>query len=215
MSENQNHNALSARFRGYYPVVIDVETGGFNAATDGMLEIAAITVKMDHNGWLMPDQRLEFNVQPFEGANLDPAALAFTGINPADPERNAVTEYEALHAIFKMVRKGMKDADCKRAIIVAHNANFDHSFVMAAAARCGLKRNPFHPFATFDTAALSGLSLGQTILAKACITAGIPFDSKQAHGAAYDTDRTSLLFCDIVNRWKKLGGWPPAADSNQ
>ncbi len=114
-----------------------------------------------------------------------------------------------------MVRKGMKDADCKRAIIVAHNANFDHSFVMAAAERCGLKRNPFHPFATFDTAALSGLSLGQTILAKACITAGIPFDSKKAHGAAYDTDRTSLLFCDIVNRWKKLGGWPPAADSNQ
>lgn len=81
---------------------------------------------------------------------------------------------------------------------------------MNAAERAGLKRNPFHPFATFDTAALSGLVFGQTILAKACVAAGIPFDGKQAHGALYDTNRTALLFCELVNKWKKLGGWPPA-----
>ncbi|WP_368873430.1 ribonuclease T [Proteus mirabilis] len=208
MPDKINPNELCNRFRGYYPVVIDVETGGFNAKTDGLLEIAAITLKMDEQGWLKPDNTLHFHVDPFEGANLEPAALEFTGIDPTNPLRGAVSEYEALHAIFKMVRKGMKDANCNRAIIVAHNANFDHSFVMAAAERAGLKRNPFHPFATFDTAALSGLVLGQTILAKACITAGIPFDSKFAHGALYDTNRTSLLFCELVNRWKKLGGWP-------
>ena len=208
MPDKINPNELCNRFRGYYPVVIDVETGGFNAKTDGLLEIAAITLKMDEQGWLKPDNTLHFHVDPFEGANLEPAALEFTGIDPTNPLRGAVSEYEALHAIFKMVRKGMKDANCNRAIIVAHNANFDHSFVMAAAERAGLKRNPFHPFATFDTAALSGLVLGQTILAKACITAGIPFDSKLAHGALYDTNRTSLLFCELVNRWKKLGGWP-------
>ncbi len=79
-----------------------------------------------------------------------------------------MSEYEALHAIFKMVRKGIKDSGCSRAIMVAHNATFDHSFMMAAAERASLKRNPFHPFVTFDTAALSGLALGQTVLSKAC-----------------------------------------------
>lgn len=210
MSDKNNPNALVSRFRGYYPVVIDVETGGFNAKTDGLLEIAAITLKMDKDGWLSPDETLHFHVEPFEGANLEPAALDFTGIDPTNPLRGAVSEYEALHAIFKMVRKGMKATDCNRAIIVAHNATFDHSFVMNAAERAGLKRNPFHPFATFDTAALSGLVFGQTILAKACVAAGIPFDGKQAHGALYDTNRTALLFCELVNKWKKLGGWPPA-----
>ncbi|HGN1704873.1 TPA: ribonuclease T [Providencia rettgeri] len=213
MSEKNNPNTLVSRFRGYYPVVIDVETGGFNAKTDGLLEIAAITLKMDKDGWLSMDETLHFHVEPFEGANLEPSALAFTGIDPANPLRGAVSEYEALHAIFKVIRKGMKNTDCNRAIIVAHNANFDHSFVMNAAERAGLKRNPFHPFATFDTAALSGLVFGQTILAKACVSAGIPFDGKQAHGALYDTNRTALLFCEIVNKWKKLGGWPITEDA--
>ncbi len=208
MADKNNLNALSGRFRGFYPVVIDVETAGFNAKTDALLEIAAITMKMDEDGWLQPDETLYFHVEPFEGALLDPAALAFTGIDPHNPLRGAVSEYEALHEIFKMVRKGIKDRGCNRGIIVAHNANFDHCFLMAAAERCGLKRNPFHPFATFDTAALSGLVLGQTVLAKACMTAGIAFDSAQAHSALYDTQQTTALFCELVNRWKRLGGWP-------
>ncbi|WP_445497689.1 ribonuclease T [Photorhabdus sp. SF281] len=210
MSDKKEPNVLSGRFRGYYPVVIDVETGGFNAKTDALLEIAAITLEMDNQGWLVPSESLHFHIEPFEGANLEPAALEFTGIDPSNPLRGAVSEYEALHAIFKMVRKGIKNNHCSRAIIVAHNANFDHSFVMAAAERTRLKRNPFHPFATFDTAALSGLVLGQTILAKACSTAGIAFDNNQAHSALYDTERTTELFCEMVNRWKQLGGWPLA-----
>jgi len=158
----------------------------------------------------MPDQIFHFHVAPFEGANLEKAALEFTGIDPFNPLRGAVDEKEALTEIFKGVRKGMKESDCGRAIIVAHNATFDHGFVMAAAERAGLKRNPFHPFATFDTAALSGLALGQTVLAKACQSANIPFDNKEAHSALYDTERTTELFCHIVNRWKSLGGWPLA-----
>ncbi|MFV9998311.1 MAG: ribonuclease T [Arsenophonus endosymbiont of Dermacentor nuttalli] len=209
MSNKKNSvNTLAKRFRGYYPVVIDVETGGFNAQNDALLEVAAMTLKMDQQGWLEIDEKLHFHITPFAGANIEATALAFTGIDPTNPLRGAVDEYTALHAIFKMVRKGVKSNDCNRAIIVAHNASFDHSFIMAATQRANLKRNPFHPFATFDTAALSGLVFGQTILAKACYTAGIPFDGKQAHGALYDTDRTALLFCEIVNKWKKLGGWP-------
>ena len=194
MSEPKQLNALSDRFRGFYPVVIDVETAGFNAKTDALLEIAAVTLKMDEEGWLQLDQTLHFHVEPFEGAVLQPEALAFNGIDPHNPLRGAVSEYDALHEIFKQVRKGLKDRGCNRAIMVAHNANFDHSFMMAAAERAGLKRNPFHPFATFDTAALSGLVVGQTVLAKACKAAGIAFDASQAHSALYDTERTAELF---------------------
>ena len=211
MSDNAQLTGLCDRFRGFYPVVIDVETAGFNAKTDALLEIAAITLKMDEQGWLMPDTTLHFHVEPFVGANLQPEALAFNGIDPNDPDRGAVSEYEALHEIFKVVRKGIKASGCNRAIMVAHNANFYHSFMMAVSERASLKRNPFHPFATFDTAALAGLALGQTVLSKACQTAGMDFDSTQAHSALYDTERTAVLFCEIVNRWKRLGGWPLSA----
>ena len=205
MSDNAQLTGLCDRFRGFYPVVIDVETAGFNAKTDALLEIAAITLKMDGQGWLMPDTTLHFHVEPFVGANLQPEALAFNGIDPNDPDRGAVSEYEALHEIFKVVRKGIKASGCNRAIMVAHNANFDHSFMMSAAERASLKRTPFHPFATFAPAALARLALGQT--------AGMDFDSTQAHSALYDTERTAVLFCEIVNRWKRLGGWPlPAAE---
>lgn len=208
MTEKDDINTLRARFRGFYPVVIDVETAGFNAGINALLEIAAITLKMDNDGWLQADSTLHFHVDPFPGALLQPEALAFNGIDPHNPLRGAVSEYEALYGIFKQVREGIKAQNCNRAIIVAHNAAFDHGFLMAAAARTGLKHNPFHPFATFDTAALSGLVLGQTVLAKACNAAGIPFDISEAHSALYDTERTAVLFCELVNRWKRLAGWP-------
>lgn len=196
-------------------MVVDVETAGFNAKTDALLEICAITLKMDSEGWLSIDKTLHFHVTPFEGANIEKAALEFNGIrDPFSPLRGAVDEGVALKEIFSLIRKELKAAQCQRGIMVAHNANFDHSFVMAAAERAHLKRNPFHPFVTFDTAALSGLSLGQTVLAKACKTAGIPFDNALAHSALYDTQRTAELFCMMVNRWKKLGGWPLAPLEN-
>ena len=209
MTDNTNLNQLKARFRGYFPVVIDVETAGFNAEKDALLEICAVTLKMDEAGWLSPDKTMHFNILPFEGANIEQAALEFTGIrDPFSPLRSAVTEEHALKEVFKLIRKEQKNAHCQRAIMVAHNANFDHRFVMAASERCNLKRNPFHPFATFDTAALSGLAFGQTVLAKACTTAGMAFDNKEAHSALYDTTQTAELFCKIVNKWKALGGWP-------
>ncbi|WP_218059457.1 ribonuclease T [Gilliamella sp. App4-10] len=199
---------LCERFRGFYPVVIDIETSGFDPKLNAILEIAAITLKMTPDGWLEPDQTLQFNVNPFNDAILEPTALAFNGIDPDNPLRNAVDEKHALDEIFKMVRSGIKASECTRAVMVAHNAHFDHSFLMAAAERAGIKRNPFHPFATFDTASLSGLIFGQTVLAKACQVAHITFDHKQAHSALYDTQRTAILFCKIVNRLKSLGGWP-------
>lgn len=204
---------FSKRFRGYYPVVIDVETAGFNAQTDALLEIAATVLTMDEkSGELSILETLSFNVAPFEGANIEKAALEFTGINPDCPERQAVDEDKALKEIFKLIRKRMKTFDCKRAVMVAHNAAFDLGFLNAAIERNNIKRSPFHPFVSFDTTTLSGLALGQTVLAKACEAATLEFDNKQAHSAAYDTEKTAELFCYIVNKWQQLGGWPLAVE---
>lgn len=215
MINDQNEQlTLKKRFRGYFPVVIDVETAGFNAQTDALLEICAITLTMDEQGNIKPASCIQFNIEPFEGANLEKSALEFIGVpDPFSPLRGAVSEEKALKTIYKLVRKELKEQDCQRAIIVAHNANFDHSFLSAANARAQLKRSPFHPFATFDTATLAGLAYGQTVLAKACETAGIEFSQKEAHSAQYDTEKTAELFCSIVNKWKSLGGWPLSSEN--
>ena len=202
VSEKQKE-IVSGRFRGYYPVAVDVETGGFNSATDALLEVAATTFSIDENGIWSMDKCLSRHVEPFEGANLEPAALEFTGINPEHPVRKqiAVPEKEALQDIFKAVRKRMKAYGCKRAILVGHNPSLDLGFINAAVERSGIKRNPFHPFSTFDTATLGGLAYGQTVLSRAVIAAGIHWDHEQAHSARYDTEKTAELFCNIVNRW--------------
>lgn len=198
---------LAKRFRGFLPVVVDVETGGFNAATDALLEVAAVTLTMDEEGILLPDQTFACNITPFENANIEPAALDFTGIDIHDPDRESLPEEEALKSLFSPIRKAVKDNHCNRAILVAHNAHFDLGFINAAVARCNIKRNPFHLFSCFDTATLSGLAYGQTVLARACHEAGIGFDNRQAHSAIYDAEKTAKLFCRIVNSWKSLGGW--------
>ena len=192
---------IAYRFRGFLPVVIDVETGGFNSKTDALLEIAAVLIGMDDKGRLHAAEQFFFNVEPFEGANLEPAALEFTGINPSSALRGAVPEKDAMAAIFSAVRAEVKRTGCQRAIVVAHNASFDQGFLNQAAARCNLKRNPFHPFSSFNTATLAGLVYGQTVLARACAAAGIAFNNKEAHSAIYDCERTAEVFCDIVNRW--------------
>ena len=213
MSDSADTPAIRDRFRGFLPVVIDIETGGFNCNTDAMLEIAASILRMDDSGVLQVYRTLNFNVEPFEGANLEPAALEFTGIDPENPLRDAVPETMALGELFSAVRKEIREQGCNRAVLVAHNAHFDAGFLNAAVERCDIKRNPFHPFSYFDTATLAGLAVGHTVLAKACQLAGIPFSNSEAHSALYDAEKTAELFCHIVNRWQALGGWPMPANS--
>ncbi len=206
---------LAKRFRGFYPVIVDVETGGFNAKTDALLEIAATLIEVDDNGVLHRGASVHCHVEPFAGANLEPAALAFTGIDPTHPFRFAVSEKDALHEIFQKVRAAQKHHGCHRTVLVGHNAWFDLAFLNAAIERTGIKRSPFHPFTSFDTATLAGLAYGQTVLAKACAHADIAFDGNEAHSAVYDAERTADLFCGIVNRWQTLGGWPGQHDAEQ
>lgn len=195
---------MSSRFRGYLPVIIDVETGGFNAKTDALLEIAAVLLKMDEKGHLHIDEKIAFHIEPFAGANMEESALAFNGIDPYHPFRLAIPEHEGLRKIFTPVRHAIKAAGCTRAILVGHNPVFDLTFVNTAAERCGIKRNPFHPFSTFDTATMAGLSYGQTVLARAVKAAGLEWNNDNAHSAIYDAERTATLFCTIVNEWALL-----------
>ncbi len=190
---------MNKRFRGFLPVVVDVETGGFNEQTDALLQIAAVMIDRDEDGRLVLGETHSCHVNPFEGANMDPASMEINGIIPDHPLRMAVDEKQALPMIFKPIREALKRYECKRAILVGHNANFDLKFINAAAQRSGIKRNPFHPFSTFDTVSLAGLLYGQTVLARACDVAGLGWDSREAHSAIYDAEMTAKLFCTIVN----------------
>ena len=195
---------ISQRFRGFLPVVVDIETGGVKAATDAVLQIAAVMVHMEDNGTLYVGETHTSHVEPFEGANLDPKSLEFNGIDPDHPLRMAIPESEALPMLFKPIRETIKQTGCTRAVLVGHNAWFDLGFLNAAVERCGIKRNPFHPFSCFDTATLSGLAYGQTVLARGVAAAGLDWDAREAHSAIYDAEKTAELFCTIVNRWDAL-----------
>jgi ribonuclease T len=195
---------MAQRFRGFLPVVIDVETAGFDARRDALLEIAAVTLEMDADGFVSRKDTFSSHVEPFPGANLDQESLEFTGIDPYNPFRMAVPEHEALELIFKPVRRAIKDSTCNRAILVGHNASFDLSFLNAAVKRTGIKRNPFHPFSTFDTVPLAGMAFGQTVLARAVQAAGFDWNNEKAHSAVYDTERTADLFCSIINQWNEF-----------
>jgi len=191
---------MARRFRGYLPVAIDVECGGFHAATDALLEIAAVLIDMDADGTLKRGATHTFHVQPFAGARLEPAALAITGIDPFHPLRPALPERDALQRVFREIRHAVRAYQCRRAILVGHNAAFDLGFLNAAVARTEIKRNPFHPFSCFDTATLAGAALGQTVLAKAVTVAGLEWDAGSAHNARYDAERSAELFCLVCNR---------------
>jgi ribonuclease T len=190
---------MQRRFRGFLPVVVDVETGGFNCATDALLEIAAVLIEFGPDGRLRRGESHAYHVRPFEGANLEPASLAVTGIDPWHPLRPAIPEKDALGRIFTEVRSAMKVQECRRAVLVGHNAAFDLGFINAAVARAEIKRNPFHPFSCFDTATLAGAAFGQTVLAKAAQVCGLEWDSSAAHSARYDAERSADIFCEVCN----------------
>ena len=195
---------MADRFRGFLPVVVDVETGGFNANTDALLEIAAVLLRFDEQGILRREETFRYHVKPFEGANLDPASLAVNGIDPDHPLRPAIDERDALQRVFRDVRRAIREANCTRAILVGHNSAFDLGFLNAAIGRCAIKRNPFHPFSSFDTATLCGVAFGQTVLSRAVKAAGLEFDEGSAHSAAYDAEITADVFCEVVNRFRPV-----------
>lgn len=204
MTISASATRMAHRFRGFLPVVIDVETGGFDCERHALLEIAAVCVRMDEGGFVHPEPVVSTHVEAFEGSELDPRSLEITGIDPGHPLRGALPEKEALDLIFRPVRAAMRTNDCQRAILVGHNASFDLGFLNAAIRRTAHKRSPFHPFSCFDTVTLAGLAYGQTVLSRAVEASGKTWDAREAHSAVYDAERTADLFCTVVNRWREM-----------
>ena len=192
---------MAQRFRGYLPVVVDVETGGFDWNRHALLEIAAVPVELDEAGRFVPGEVACAHLHPAPGTEIDPKSLEVTGIVLDHPFRMAKQEKDALDHVFAAVRAAVRRHNCQRAILVGHNAHFDLNFLNAAVARTGHKRNPFHPFSVFDTVTLAGVAYGQTVLARAVQAAGFGWSSEDAHSALYDAQQTARLFCTIVNAW--------------
>jgi len=192
---------LNDRIRGYLPVVIDVETGGFDHKHDALLEICAVIIGLDDTGEFFNKEVIHFHIEPFTGAKIDSSALEFNKIDVDNPFRLAVSEHKALSQIFQSVNNEIESENCSRAILVGHNAFFDLGFIKSATDRAKLK-SPFHKFSTIDTVSLSALCFGETVLAKAAIKAKIDWDDSEAHSALYDTQKTAELFCHIFNQQK-------------
>lgn len=199
---------MSERFRGYLPVVMDVETGGFDWNRHALLEIAVVPIDLDETGRYVCSATTGAHVIPAPGTEIDPKSLEVTGIDIDHPFRDAKPEREALDAVFAPVREAVRKHGCQRAILVGHNAHFDLNFLNAAVARSGHKRNPFHPFSVFDTVTLAGIAYGQTVLARAVQAAGFDWNSDDAHSAVYDAEQTARLFCKIANSWPQLSPTP-------
>lgn len=192
---------IATRFRGFLPVVVDLETGGFDADKHALLELAAVVLDIDAQGKLYKKHTIHSHIKPFDGAKIDPEALKVNGIQPNHPLRIAKDENKALEELFSALKKYLKEANCTRAIMVAHNAMFDMGFLQAATARCKIKNSPFHSFSSFDTVTLGGVMTGQTVLARIAESCGLIYDTKLAHGAKYDAELTADIFCQLVNRW--------------
>ena len=195
--------SIKERFRGYLPVIVDIETSGVDPHQHALLEISQVLLTLDEAGDYHPEKTYFEHVIPFEGAAFDPKSLAFNQIDPHQALRFAIDEKTALKQLFEPIFKALKQHHCQRAVLVGHNAWFDLLFLKEAIRRTKVK-SPFHAFTCFDTASLAGLIYGQTVLAKALEAANIPFDSKEAHSAIYDAEKTAELFCKMVNTWREL-----------
>lgn len=198
---SEKNNLISNRFRGFLPVVVDIETSGMNYLEHALLEVAIVIINQNREGLFIQEELHAEHILPFEGAKLDPVSLEFNQIDPYQPLRFAKPEKEALEILFSIIFKALKASRCQRAVLVGHNAWFDLLFLKEAAKRTELSF-PFHSFTCFDTATLAGLMYGQTVLAKAVKAAGIEFDTKEAHSAIYDAKKTADLFCVMLNRWE-------------
>ena len=196
---------MKARFRGFLPVVVDLETGGFDKDVHALLQVGAASLH-----WMDDELGIEelatWNVTPHPATRVEAASLELTGIDLEDPGRQALSEEVVVRELFRFARRAMRRHSCQRALLTGHNAHFDHGFVLSAANRNGVKRSPFHPFTVVDTASLAAVAYGHTVLREACQRAGLGFEGARAHAAAYDVEATARLFCAIVNAWDGFKG---------
>ncbi len=77
---------LKNRFRKYLPVVVDIETGGFDPIVNAILEIAITLIEEKENKFV-PGETFRHHIQPFEGSIVEKESLEFTKIKLDHPLR--------------------------------------------------------------------------------------------------------------------------------
>lgn len=194
---------LNQRFRKYLPVVVDLETGGFDPINNAILEIAVTLIGQNDKYELVVLDTHRYHIDPYKDLIVEQESLDFTKIKLDHPLRKAVSEKEALNELFKIINKAKSEYSCSRAILVGHNAHFDLAFIKESIKRNNIKKSPFHPFSVLDTVSLGAMHTQQTVLARVCESLSIDYDSNEAHSAAYDAEITAKVFCNIINIFDK------------
>ncbi len=192
----------SRRFRGFLPVVIDVETGGFHLAAP----TRCWRSPPSSSRWTTPAgcaaaRRMRFTCKPFEGARLDPVSLEVNGIDPWHPLRPAIDEADALQRLFREIRTAIR----AHALPARHSrrATTRPSIWASSTRRSSAPASSAIRFirSRASTPRRSAASaLGQTVLRARRAAGGHRMGSAAARTrAAYDAERTADLFCHICN----------------
>ena len=158
--------------------IVDIETTGGNARNSRITEIAIVI----HDGERIID-RWETLVNPQKDIPL--AIFALTGIN-----NNTVRDAPIFDMISEKVLAMLTDR-----IFVAHNVNFDYSFVKHELELSGFKWTA-KKLCTVRAARKIKPGLPSYSLGNLCHSLGIPLENR--HRAGGDTDATATLFTQLL-----------------
>ena len=176
-SENQD---LDSRF-----VVFDIETTGFSAVNDRIIEIGAVKVDggqiVDrYSTFVNPERPIPFEIEKL------------TGIHDGMVESADVIE--------DILPKFMEF--CQDCIMVAHNAEFDMSFIRENCRRQGLERK----FTVVDTLAMARSMLPDLKNYKLdTVVEAVGGNLENHHRAVEDAESTADIFVKFVARLKNMG----------
>lgn len=159
-----------------YQVVafLDVETTGLDPKLHEIVEISAVAV----DGSVLLDTK----VKPVNIETASARALEVNGYNEAD-WANAPTFDEIKDDVMKAL---------KHKVVVAHNPNFDRSFVIEALDRCGVEkayrkvRRHVVDTTTLAWEHLVPCGLDRLNLEAICEFLGVPLDRETRHGSLPD-----------------------------
>ncbi|WP_281234990.1 exonuclease domain-containing protein [Flavobacterium gelatinilyticum] len=164
--------------------IVDIETTGGNASGSRITEIAIII----HDGTNVLD-RYETLVNPQQ--DIPPSIFGLTGIN---------NEMVANAPIFDDISEKVLEMLTDR-IFVAHNVNFDYSFVHHQLEQAGFKWSA-KKLCTVRAARKIKPGLGSYSLGNLCNSLNISLENR--HRAGGDADATALLF-SLLLEWDDAG----------
>ncbi len=172
--------ALSGEF-----VCFDIESTGTNPQTDGITEIAAVLVR---DGEICET----FQTYTNPGRPIPAFITELTGISDATVA-DAVSQAEGV-ARFREF--------CGDRVVVAHNAQFDTSFIEKVSADSG---NPWE-MTSIDTLELARTLMPELSRHKLNVVAeGLKLPKFRHHSASEDTRVLALIFIEFVRRMRALG----------